>query len=302
MKYLDSENVSCYYLPPPAGKMDSRSDWVFTVGRQKVGPGEEYPHKGFPESALFKDAGGRCLDQFQLVYIKRGSGTFVDRGLEYSVQEGSVFLIRPGLWHTYAPDNATGWTEYFIGFNGNVFAKTIQHIIPQDDSLYQLPPELRKIFPKALEYAQQDGEDTQLVLQALVFTLLSFIAYGPVANPSGGKRSSKLIVQARAYLERNISKPLSLRELASELGISYSAFNQFFKDQTGLSPVRYLGRMRMHRAKYKLLKTDLSIKAIAQDCGFSSTEYFCGFFRKETGMTPSEFRHCQAEEPRSKRG
>ena len=48
--------------------------------------------------------------------------------------------------------------------------------------------------------------------------------------------------------------------------------------------------MRLQRAKYKLLKTDLSIKAIAQDCGFTSTEYFCGVFRKEMGKTPSEFR------------
>ena len=91
-------------------------------------------------------------------------------------------------------------------------------------------------------------------------------------------------------MERNINKPFSLKELSSELGISYSAFNQFFKEQTGLSPVRYLGQMRMQRAKYKLLKTDLSIKAIAQDCGFTSTEYFCGVFRKEMGITPSEFR------------
>lgn len=290
MKYLESENVLCYTLPPPSGKIDSTSDWVFNVGRQHVDPGQEYPQKGFPQRALFKDAGGRCLDQFQLVFITHGSGTFIDRGLEYTVQEGSVFLLRPGFWHTYAPDITTGWTEYFIGFNGDVFSKTIQQSIPQDNSVYLLSPKLRGIFPKALEYADLDNEDTQLVLQSLLFLVLSCIAYGQAASPNGGKRSARLIVRARAYMERNISKQISLQKMASELGVSYSAFNQFFKDQTSLSPVRYLGRMRLQRAKYKLLKTDLSIKVIAQECGFSSTEYFCGVFHKETGMTPSEFR------------
>ena len=290
MEYLHSENVLCYFLPPPAGKSGTMSDWVFNVGQQIIEPGDEYPAKGFPQNALFNDAGGRCLDQYQLVFIERGSGTFIDRGLEYSVQEGSVFLLRPGFWHTYAPDPTTGWTEYFIGFNGEVFAKTIQQNIPQEGSLYHLPAGLRNLFLKALECAANDNDATQWMLESILFTLIAHIAYGQEDTPGNGKRSSKLIVQARTYMERNINKPFSLKELSSELGISYSAFNQFFKEQTGLSPVRYLGQMRLQRAKYKLLKTDLSIKAIAQDCGFTSTEYFCGVFRKEMGKTPSEFR------------
>lgn len=216
--------------------------------------------------------------------------------MEYSVHDGSAFLVRPGCWHSYAPDVATGWTEYFIRFNGKVFSKIIQQTFPQENCLFRLSPKTQSLFPKALKWADADNEETQTALQSLLFNLIVHIGYNYEPFPANGKRSSQPIVQARDYMERNISRPFSLKELSSELGISYSTFNQLFKLQTGLSPIRYLNQMRIQRAKYKLMRTDLSVKAVALDCGFSSTEYFCGFFRKETGMTPSEFRKATARQ------
>ena len=216
--------------------------------------------------------------------------------MEYPVREGSVFLLRPGCWHSYSPDVTTGWTEYFIRFNGNVFSHAILQSIPQDNSLFQLPPRTQILFRDTLKWAGADNEDTQNLLQSLVFNLIAHIAYSYKSIPANGKKSSQPIVQARDYMERNINRPFCLKELSSELGISYSTFNQLFKLQTGLSPIRYLNQMRIQRAKYKLMRTDLPVKAIALDCGFSSTEYFCGFFRKETGMTPSQFRESNAHQ------
>lgn len=289
MKSIDTDGVICYTFPREG--IDRSCDHVSVVGRQVVKPGETYPHKGFPQEALFADARGRCIDQFQLVLVNKGGGVFIDRGVEYSVSEGSVLLIRPGFWHSYAPDSATGWTEYFVGFNGDTFSRIILGSISKEGSVYNLPDAHRNTFIKMLQYAGKPGEDTQIILTSMLFMILSGIVYGQATSPNGGKKSASLIVKVRDYLERNIDKQFNLQNIAPEMGVSYTAFNTIFKEQTGMSPVRYLGKMRLQRAKYKLLKTDLSIKAIASDCGFSSTEYFCGFFRKETGMSPSEFRN-----------
>ena len=289
MKFIETDKVVCYAFPRDG--IERTSDWVSVVGSQTVNPGEAYPQEGFPQEALFDDVGGRCIDQFQLVLITRGSGVFIDRGLEYTVPEGSIFLLRPGFWHSYAPDSLTGWTEYFVGFNGDTFSRIILGSIPREGSVYTLPAVLQETFIKMLHYASIDNEDTPLILNAMLFMILSGIVYGQAASPNGGKRSANLIVKVRAYMERNIDKQFSLHNLASEMGISYTAFNTLFKELTGMSPIRYLGKMRQQRAKYKLLKTDLSIKHIASDCGFSSTEYFCNSFRKENGMSPSEFRN-----------
>ena len=288
MVFLETDKIACYTFPRTG--LDRSTDWVSVAGTQSVAPGEPYPSEGFPQKALFDDAGGRCIDQFQLVYISQGNGIFIDRGLEYTIPEGSVFLLRPGFWHSYSPDPTTGWTEYFVGFNGETLSRIVMGGISQEGSVYMLPAGHRDAFLTMLKYARNDNEDTPLLLLSLLFMILSGIVYGQAASPNGGKKSANLMVKVRNYMEKNIERPFSLQELAAEMGVSYTAFNTLFKQQTGLSPVHYLGKMRLQRAKYKLLKTDLPVKIISKDCGFSSVEYFCNFFRKETGMSPSEFR------------
>ncbi|MBP5538273.1 MAG: AraC family transcriptional regulator [Bacteroidales bacterium] len=288
MVFLETDKIACYAFPKNG--LDRSTDWVSVVGTQSIAAGETYPSEGFPQKALFDDAGGRCIDQFQLVYISQGNGIFIDRGLEYTIPEGSVFLLRPGFWHSYSPDPTTGWTEYFIGFNGETLSRIVMGGISQEGSVYMLPIIHRDAFLTMLKYARDENEDTPLLLLSMLFMILSGIVYGQAASPNGGKKSAKLMVKVRNYMEKNIEKPFSLQELAAEMGVSYTAFNTLFKQQSGLSPVHYLGKLRLQRAKYKLLKTDLPIKIISKDCGFSSVEYFCNFFRKETGASPSQFR------------
>lgn len=288
MNSIETDRIACYIFP--RGKIDRSSDWVSVVGSQTVYPGEEYPQKGFPTVALFDDVGGRCIDQFQLVFISQGSGVFIDRGVEYTVSEGSVFLLRPGFWHSYNPNPATGWTEYFIGFNGDTFSKIIKDSISDEGNVYILTEEQKCFFSKMLKFAQIDDDDVPILLNSMLFMILALIVFGQAASPNGGKKSSKLIVKVRDYMEKNIEKQFGLQELAAQMGISYTAFNTVFKEQTGMSPIRYLGKMRLQKAKYNLLKTNLSVKHIASECGFASTEYFCNYFRKETNMTPSQFR------------
>lgn len=120
--------------------------------------------------------------------------------------------------------------------------------------------------------------------------MISKIAIGRVSDMSNKNRSVRIIARARAYMEMNISCQFNLDELAKGLGMSYTSFNNHFKEQIGISPIRFLRNLRLQKAKYQLLKTHNTIKEIARECGFTSTEYFCNSFRNETGMSPLTFR------------
>ena len=63
-----------------------------------------------------------------------------------------------------------------------------------------------------------------------------------------------------------------------------------FKQYKGISPISYLIKLRIKHAKDLLITTNNSIAQISESCGFSSQSYFSQVFRKETGMTPNEFR------------
>lgn len=54
-----------------------------------------------------------------MVYITRGCGTLRYSDQIYSLNEGSAFILRPEDSHWYAPDDSTGWGEYWVGFQGS---------------------------------------------------------------------------------------------------------------------------------------------------------------------------------------
>ncbi len=292
MKLIDSERSKCFVFPQ---KQNAKlgDDNIEAVGFQKVNAGEHYPLEGFPKEAQFADNGGRAVDAYQLVLITDGTGYFLDRGIQYEVSKGALLLVRPGIWHSYEPNPKTGWTEYFVGFDGEMMRRVISDAFPADSSnVYQVNDlsEVVEIFRKALEWARADTEDTMLYLKALLSLLLSKIVSSRSINPKDGQNTTKIVAKARAYMEKNIHKKIDMNDIANMLGVSYTSFAVAFKEQTSESPVRFLRKLRLQKARYELLNTNMSVKQIALDCGFSSSEYFCNFFKEEVGKTPSYFR------------
>lgn len=297
MKLIDDERNKCFVFLP--GKdVERGDDYVQAVGYQKVLPNESYPLGGFPKETQFEDDRGRTVDAFQLVFITGGSGYFLDRGIRYEVSKGALMLIRPSIWHSYKPNRDIGWTEFFVAFDGEMMTRVIADAFPSDSSnVYQVNDveNVEEIFKKALEWARADTEDTMLFLKALLSLLLSKIVFSSSMNPKDGRNTTKLVAKARAYMEKNIHEKIDMNEIADMLGVSYTSFAVTFKNQTGESPIRFLRKLRLQKSRYELQNTNMSIKQIALDCGFSSSEYFCHFFREEIGVTPSEFRERQTQ-------
>ena len=93
--------------------------WVNTVGYQSIPPDSPYPLKEHPSGYFFNAEKGRVLREYQLVYITKGRGLFSsDSTSEKQVCKGRLMVLFPGQWHTYRPLRQTGWTEYYIGFEG----------------------------------------------------------------------------------------------------------------------------------------------------------------------------------------
>lgn len=291
MILFDTEQTKCYVFP----RIDNNRsrEWVSGIGEIIVGPGQTYPPDGFPKPTLFEDNGGRCIDYYQLIMIVDGSGTFIDRGIEYDVSAGSLLLIRPGYWHSYCPYTSTGWKEYFIGFEGIMFSRIISDAFPLTESnAYRIQSNsmFEKLFNLAMNHAKMDGEDTQLYLASILALLISKIVVEKKTDPKDSRNATYIVAKARAYMETNLSSKSNLNELANHLGMSYSSFATTFKEQTGYTPIRFLKKLRLQHAKYKLLQTTLTVKQISMECGFSSVEYFCNEFRNTTGKSPLEYR------------
>lgn len=98
------------------------------------------------------------------------------------------------------------------------------------------------------------------------------------------------IAGAIRYMNRNLSRPVSVQAVAKAVSLSPSHFSRQFKSHTGYSPYEYIVLRRIDRAKHLLTSTNLSVKEIAYATGYNSEENFIHGFQKNVGISPSLFR------------
>ena len=83
---------------------------------------------------------------------------------------------------------------------------------------------------------------------------------------------------------------MSLDEISREYDISPYYFSKIFKDETGENFIEYLTGVRMEKAKQLLLNKELSMKEICSMVGYADPNYFSRSFKKNVGVTPTEYR------------
>ncbi|MDQ0899390.1 MULTISPECIES: response regulator [unclassified Paenibacillus] len=101
--------------------------------------------------------------------------------------------------------------------------------------------------------------------------------------------SAKVIDEAVAYMRSNLHMNLSVNHCAKQVHLSGSYFANLFKRHTGTTFNQFVTQERMERAKAMLLD-DLNVQEISDTLGFVERRYFSDVFKKQVGMTPSEFK------------
>ena len=104
------------------------------------------------------------------------------------------------------------------------------------------------------------------------------------------KLSDELIVQAKIWMQDNLSKHSLLSYLPEKMGVQKRTLNRRFKIATGKTPGEYLNEVRMNFACDLLKNTDLSILEIASFSGFSDNSWFSARFKQWSGSTPKAYR------------
>ena len=97
--------------------------------------------------------------------------------------------------------------------------------------------------------------------------------------------------QAVNCMWQRYSDPLSLADMAHSAMLSRFHFARAFKEQTGVSPGRFLAAIRIYRAKRMLLIGTMSVAGVSSAVGYSSLGSFTSHFTDSVGISPSRFRH-----------
>jgi YesN/AraC family two-component response regulator len=104
------------------------------------------------------------------------------------------------------------------------------------------------------------------------------------------REAQRLVRKAMAFIHENYAQPISRKEIAKHVSIAEDYLTFCFRQELGATPIKYLQRYRINRAKGLLKGSEYSITEIARLVGFSDSGYFSRIFHRETGMSPEEFR------------
>jgi AraC family transcriptional regulator len=96
--------------------------------------------------------------------------------------------------------------------------------------------------------------------------------------------------QITDWMAENIAEEFNLDRLAAQAGLSKFYFNRLFKSAVGVSPSRYHINLRMDEARRLLRETKTSVVNVALDVGYANPSHFAQLFRRETGLSPSDYR------------
>jgi AraC family transcriptional regulator len=104
---------------------------------------------------------------------------------------------------------------------------------------------------------------------------------------------ARILANITSYIEEHMGEPIRLAELAAIAHISRFQFTRLFKRSTGLSPMAYVERSRIQRARDLLKMADLPLSEIALAVGFADQSHFTRRFHRHVGCTPAAFaRNC----------
>ncbi len=225
-----------------------------------------------------------------------GSGIYESQGLQHRLTKGRAFFISFPEDSKYylsqsEEDSESYWSFFYIHFAGPAVAPFFNRIREitgpvmdlEEDSI---PLSLFFDLYDTLQGQKQLGHYTDSEwLYRFLISLLRNVEFPP------SRKINPYVSAAIEWIKRNYSNQINLEEMSTEIGISYSHLTREFNKEQCITPVQFLTKIRMEHGIQLLLNTNWSIEKIAEECGFSSGNYFTKVYKKVMHITPSEYRH-----------
>lgn len=104
-------------------------------------------------------------------------------------------------------------------------------------------------------------------------------------------KSGNIVKYSILYMNKNISKKIIRKDIANQLGVNQDYLTRIFKQEMGINLWKYLTLCKLELARKMLLHSGLSIKEIADECGFEDLSYFDKIFFKHYKTSPSKIRN-----------
>jgi YesN/AraC family two-component response regulator len=185
-----------------------------------------------------------------------------------------------------------------VGVFANTYIKTFSKLIEEtvgETAFFACSESVRQFFEenmvKPLKEAQFgiSNDDELLRIKACLYAVCS--EYLRTVNRVPKSKNSDVLVQILEYVSQNFQDDISLQSIAKFLGYNYQYLSKIFNRTMHINFKTLVNHYRFEYARQQLLNNpEKSISEIAFESGFQSIRSFNNVFKKQTGLSPAEFR------------
>ncbi|RED83907.1 MULTISPECIES: AraC family transcriptional regulator [Cohnella] len=257
--------------------------------------------------------GPRVIDDYQWLYVEKGKGEITINGQVHPVESGCLLGYGPEVPHRISADTDDPFVLFGLHFAPDESeyvdrphhpsVRNIEHspeIVhgssASDDVPNALIPPCSLVGSWALPFFEElvkefDRRDEYAPLALRAAMIRLYVRLRRTANAdSAPTRRNDIVERIRTALEKRAEEDYRMEWLEEITGYSHDYASKVYKEIAGTSPHSDHQRMRLQVAQRYLETTGLSVTEIADTLQFGSIHYFCKWFRRMSGLSPSAYR------------
>ena len=231
---------------------------------------------------------------YQLLYVVSGKAHFYFDDAERIVTAGHMVLFQPRQEQHYEYFGTDKAEVYWVHFTGsNVKNILRRYDIPLDTPvLYSGASAIYAyLFKEMINELQTCRTGYEELLAMYLRQILILVQRTRQEHrPSISTHIQEEMEYARRYFNEHYNEQISIEDYAQSRNMSVSWFQRSFKQIVNYSPMQYILTIRMNNAASLLESTDYSMAEISAIVGYDNPLYFSRLFKKQKGVSPSEYR------------
>jgi len=249
------------------------------------------PQAAFPE---------HYHDFHEIMLVESGAGVHIFNDNPYTLTAGTVCFVRASDHHLFeSVDNLRLTNVLFRSPQAFRFLQDVGRFLPQEHHYqqqihWQLSPAVLHQALQCIEALERQPAGVgaeQIAARESQFLHLLILLHQDCFQPHLRDVSENKVNQLLQWLQGHYSEEVNWLEAAERFSLALRTLHRQVKQHTGMTPQRYLNRLRLLEARRRLHHSDQSITDIAYACGFSDSNHFSTQFRREFSMSPKLMRN-----------
>lgn len=230
---------------------------------------------------------GESHDFWEAVFVESGRVDVTEDENFYTISKDGIIFHAPMEFHRIR--NADGSATKVFVFSFKTTGELPEAI---RSGVFTVSPSQKKLFDalrsSIYDYVHKDrsallGEKTTSLLKLFIIEMSTATLTASIATPRNAPEYQRIV----SFMSKSILDNLTLDDIANRTNISVSYMKMLFKSYAGIGPKSYYNLLRVQKAT-EMLNGGNSVTEVALALNFSSASYFSVFFKRETGIPPSQ--------------